>query len=183
LGPHASQICCTHHDMRYRLENLQKSARQIKELKAPPSIPYSARINPDSPDRFVIMGDREGRLVAWDTRRDHIITNIKLHHAPVLSVAYQPAGKGAYLSAGGDGQLKIRPPEGERFTIHAHDGPMFQASYSATGRYVYTVGADRTAKIWDTAQLDQKNPYPRAIMGGISSTCSPPICRRTKKCS
>jgi WD40 repeat protein len=90
------------------LKNLQKNALQIKELKAPPSIPYSARINPDVPDRFVIMGDREGRLVAWDIRRDHIITDIKLHRAPVLSVAYQPAGKGAYLSAGGDGQLKIR---------------------------------------------------------------------------
>jgi WD40 repeat protein len=43
---------------------------------------------------------------------------------------------------------------------------MFQASYSATGRYIYTVGADRPAKIWDTAQLDQKDPHPRAIMKG-----------------
>jgi WD40 repeat protein len=43
---------------------------------------------------------------------------------------------------------------------------MFQASYSATGRYVYTVGADRTAKLWDTAELDQQNPRPRAIMRG-----------------
>ena len=82
------------------LENLQKNARQIKELKAPPSIPYSARINPDFP-RFVIMGDRKGRLVAWDTRRNKIITDInKLHHNPVLSVAYQPAGKGAFECCG-----------------------------------------------------------------------------------
>src|SRR5215475_4633832 len=29
-----------------------------------------------------------------------------------------------------------------------------------------TVGADRTAKIWDTAQLDQKNPHPRSVMKG-----------------
>src|SRR5262249_32173556 len=147
------------------LENLQKNPRQIKELKAPPSIPYSARINPDFP-RFVIMGDRKGRLVAWDTRRNKIITDVKLHHAPVLSVAYQPTGKGAFLSAGGDGQLKIRLPGGERSTVHAHDGPMFQATYSATGRYIYTVGADRTAKIWNTALLDQKHPNPRAIMKG-----------------
>jgi WD40 repeat protein len=148
------------------LETLRENARPVKELKAPPSIPYSARMNPDFPNRFVIMGDRDGRLVAWDTRRDHIITNAKFHHAPVLSVAYQPAGKGAFLSAGGDGQLKIRLPGGERFTIHAHDGPMFQASYSTTGRYVYTVGADRMAKVWDTAQLAQQNPHPRAIMSG-----------------
>jgi WD40 repeat protein len=148
------------------LENLQQNARQTKELKAPPSIPYSARINPDFP-RFVIMGDRKGRLVAWDIRRNKIITDInKLHHNPVLSVAYQPAGKGTFLSAGGDGELKIRLPDGERLAVHAHDGPMFQAAYSATGKYVYTVGADRTAKIWDTAQLDQKDPHPRTIMKG-----------------
>jgi WD40 repeat protein len=148
------------------LETLRENARPVKELKARASIPYSARINPDPPNRFVLMGDREGRLVAWDTTRDHIITNVKFHHAPVLSVAYQPAGKGAFLSAGGDGQLKLRLPEGERFTIHAHDGPMFQANYSATGKYVYTVGGDRMAKVWDTAQLDQRNPHPRAIMSG-----------------
>jgi WD40 repeat protein len=83
----------------WNLENLQKKPRLIKELKAPLSIPYSARINPDLP-RFVIMGDRKGRLVAWDTKRNKTVTDIKLHHAPVLSVAYQPAGKGAFLSAG-----------------------------------------------------------------------------------
>ena len=84
----------------------------------------------------------------------------------MLSVAYQPAGNGAFLSAGGDGELKIRLPEGKRFTVHAHDGPMFQAGYSASGRHVYTVGADRTAKVWDTSQLGQQNPHPRAIMSG-----------------
>lgn len=148
------------------LENLGENARPIKELRAPQSIPYSARINPDFPDRFVIMGDRRGRLVVWDTRKDHIITNAKFHHGPVLSVAYQPSGKGAYLSAGGDGQLKIRLPQGQRFTIHAHDGPIFKAGYNATGTLVYTVGADRTAKVWDAAQLDQQNPHPRGIMRG-----------------
>ena len=61
---------------------------------------------------------------------------------------------------------RFRLPEGERLTVHAHDGAMFQASYSVTGRYLYTVGADRLAKLWDTSQLDQQNPYPRAIMKG-----------------
>src|SRR5262249_46598834 len=94
------------------LENLQKNPRQIKQLKATLSIPYSVRINPDYP-RFVIMGDRKGRLMAWDMRRNRIITDIQLHHAPVLSVAYQPDRKGAFLSAGGDGELNIRMPGGE----------------------------------------------------------------------
>jgi hypothetical protein len=148
------------------LENLRENARPLKELKAPRSIPYSARFNSDFPDRLVLMGDREGRLVAWDTRRDHIITNAKFHHGPVLSVAYQPAGKGTFLSGGGDGQLKIRLPEGKRLTVQTHNGPMFQASYSATGRRVYTVGADRTVKLWDVAQLDQQHARPQTIMSG-----------------
>ena len=148
------------------LENLRDDARPIKELRAPPSIPYSARMNPDFPNRFVIMGDREGRLIAWDTTRNRIITNAQFHHAPVLSVAYQPAGNGAFLSAGGDGELKIRLPEGKRFTVHAHDGPMFQAGYSASERHVYTVGADRTAKVWDlptrSAESSSSRNYERA---------------------
>src|SRR6516164_6053358 len=43
---------------------------------------------------------------------------------------------------------------------------MFQASYSGAGGYVFTVGADRTAKLWDTAELEQQHPHPRAIMKG-----------------
>jgi hypothetical protein len=38
----------------------------------------------------------------------------------------------------------VRLPEGRRFSIHTHNGAMFRASYSATGRLVYTVGADRS---------------------------------------
>jgi caspase domain-containing protein/WD40 domain-containing protein len=148
------------------LENLSENARPVRELKAPQSIPYSARMNPDFPDRLVIMGDREGRLVVWDTRRGRIITNAKFHRGPVLSVAYQPAGKGTFLSAGGDGQLKIRLPEGKRLTVHTHDGAMFHASYSASGRRVYTVGSDHIAKLWDAAQLDQRYPRPQSIMSG-----------------
>src|SRR5262249_47300126 len=110
------------------LESVREKARPVKELKAPRSIPYSARMNPDFPDRFVLMGDREGRLVAWDTRRDRIITNAKFHHGPVLSVAYQPSGRGTFLSGAGDGQLKIRLSEGKRLTVQTHVGAMFQAS-------------------------------------------------------
>jgi WD40 repeat protein len=141
-----------------------ESGHQVRELKVRGSIPYSARIHPNFPDRYVLMGDREGRLVAWDLKRGRIIMNAKFHDGPVLSVAYQPAGGGTFLSGGGDGQLKVRLPEGRRFSIHTHNGAMFRASYSATGRLVYTVGADRLAKIWDAARLEQQTP--QVIMEG-----------------
>jgi WD40 repeat protein len=122
---------------------------RVRELKAPGSIPYSAKMNLSLPDRFILMGDREGRVIAWDLKRNHIITNTQFHHGPVHSVAYRPNGNGTFLSGAGDGELKIRLPEGKRLSFHTHDGVMFQASYSATGRLVYTVGSDRIAKIWD----------------------------------
>jgi WD40 repeat protein len=82
----------------------------------------------------------------------------------VLSVGYQPKGGGTYLSAGGDGQLKIRQPMGERQTIQAHAGSMFQASYSGSGKLLYTVGSDRKVKIWDAAKLATSTP--RAVLEG-----------------
>jgi WD40 repeat protein len=127
------------------------SRSPVRELKAPESIPYSARINSNNPDRYVLMGDRDGHVIAWNLKRNQIITNTKFHQGPVHSVAYQPGGNGTYLSGGADGQLKIRLPGGQRLSLHPHNGVMFQASYSGSGKLVYTVGADRTARIWDAA--------------------------------
>jgi WD40 repeat protein len=141
-----------------------ESRRQVRELKVADSIPYSARMHPNLPDRYVLMGDQSGRLVAWDLKRNKIITNAKFHQGRVLSVAYQPGGRGTFLSSGGDGLVKIRLPEGKRFTLHMHDGPIFRAGYGATGKLVYTASGDRTAKIWEAARLEQQQP--RAILKG-----------------
>jgi hypothetical protein len=136
-----------------------------KELRKAGSIPYSARLNSAAPDRFVLMGDRAGRLVAWNLRRNnHIITNAKFHNGPVLSVAYQPHRLGTFLSAGGDGFLKIRYPEGKRVSLHAHDGPIFQAGYSSSGSLLYTVGMDRKIKIWDASKPG--NVRPKSVLEG-----------------
>jgi WD40 repeat protein len=91
-----------------------ESGSQLRELRVPNSIPYSARMNSASPERWVIMGDRNGFLYAWDLPKGHTITNVKLHEGPVLSVGYQPGGGGAFFSAGGDGELKVRMPMGQR---------------------------------------------------------------------
>jgi hypothetical protein len=141
-----------------------ENGRQTRELRAPNSIPYSARMNPAFPDRWVIMGDRNGFLYAWDLSQNRIITNTKLHDGPVLSVAYQPGGAGAFFSTGADGQLKIRLPMGQRFAVKAHEGPVFQAGYSETGRLLYTAGSDRKVKIWATARLQQQ--IPQTVLAG-----------------
>ncbi len=132
-----------------------EDGHQVRELSAPGAIPYSARMNSAFPEKWVIMGDRGGRLYAWDLPRNQIITNAKFHDGPVYSVGYQPGGKGAFFSGGADGLLKVRMPMGERYIVHAHTGNMYQASYSNTGSLLYTVGNDRKVKIWETAKLKQ----------------------------
>ena len=130
------------------------------------SVPYTARFNPQFPERYVLMGDKEGRLFAWDlARNDGLVVNRKFHDGPVQSVAYQPQGKGAYLSAGGDGLLKIRLPEGQRFVVRAHAGPIFAAGYNQTGSLIYTAGSDRKLKIWNPNML-KSGEDPLAVLQG-----------------
>jgi hypothetical protein len=144
--------------------NLGKKTRD--DLRVAGSVPYAARFNPLFPDRYVLMGDREGRLVAWDLARDgRLVVNAKFHDGPVQSVAYQPQGKGAYLSAGGDGLLKIRLPEGKRLDVHAHTGPIFAAGYNQSGSLIYTAGSDRKIKIWDPNKLKDRET-PLAVLQG-----------------
>jgi uncharacterized caspase-like protein len=141
-----------------------EGGKQLKELSEPDTIPYSAKMNSNNPDRWVLMGDRSGRLIAWDLKQNRVITNGIFHHGPIASVGYQPNGGGTYMTAGGDGQLKIRLPMGQRNTIQAHEGAIFQAGYSASGRLLYTVGSDRKARLWNTAKLN--GPPPQATLEG-----------------
>ena len=105
------------------------------------------------PERYVLMGDRNGFLYARDLKRNRFITHAKYHNGPVLAVSYQPNGKGTYLSAGGDGHLNIRLPEGRRIDVTADDKALFEAGYDPTGQYIYTAGKSRKIKIWDSRNI------------------------------
>jgi WD40 repeat protein len=144
-----------------------QNGRKIRDdLRMADSVPYAARFNPMLPERYVLMGDREGRLAAWDlARSDRLVVNAKFHDGPVQSVSYQPQGKGAYLSAGGDGLLKVRLPEGQRFAIHAHTGPIFAAGYNQSGNLIYTAGSDRKVKMWNASAL-RNSEEPVAVLQG-----------------
>jgi WD40 repeat protein len=143
-----------------------RSGQKVRaDLNAVGSTPYSVRFNPQFPDRYVLMGDREGRLSAWDlARSDKLVVNAKFHNGPVQSVAYQPGGKGTYLSVGADGLLKIRLPEGQRYIVNAHAGPIFAAGYNQSGKLIYTAGSDRKIKLWDSDARNRKDPV--AVLEG-----------------
>ncbi|GAF79147.1 unnamed protein product, partial [marine sediment metagenome] len=160
-----------------RFWNVTTGQKALEELQIKGAVPYSARLNPRFANRFVLMGDKAGRLYAWDLSRNRrLITNGKFHSGPVHSVAYQPGGSGTFLSAGGDGLLKARLPEGTRLTVHAHSGPIFSAGYNSNGTLVYSAGMDRRIKLWDPTTLARE--LPKAELEGhlkyvISAAVSP----------
>jgi len=177
FAPDSRTLLSAGRDGFVRFWDAQTGQRAKEELRVENTVPYSARLNPSFPNRFVLMGDKEGRLIVWDLIRNRrVVLNERFHNGPVLSVAYQPRGKGTYLSAGGDGLLKVRLPEGQRYTVHAHNGAIFAAGYNSRGTLIYSAGTDRKIKIWDPNKLDRE--YPEAVFEGhlkyiIAATISP----------
>ena len=165
FAPDSQTLLTAGRDGFLRFWDARSGQKARAELSAAGSVPYTARFNPQFPDRYVLMGDREGRLFAWDLGRgDKVVVNAKFHNGPVQSVAYQPGGKGTYLSVGADGLLKIRLPEGQRSVVNAHAGPIFAAGYNQSGNLIYTAGSDRKIKIWDPAARNRKDPV--AVLEG-----------------
>jgi len=165
FAPDSQTLLSAGRDGLVRFWNAKDGQKLRADLQVSGSVPYTARFNPAFPDRYVLMGDREGRLLAWDLARGgKVIVNAKFHNGPVQSVAYQPGGKGTYLSAGADGLLKIRLPEGQRYVANAHAGTIFAAGFNHNGNLIYTAGYDRKIKIWDPAALSRKDPL--AVLAG-----------------
>jgi WD40 repeat protein len=155
FSPDSKEIVSAGWDGAARFWSARTGKPSRPELIARGEILYSVRLNPDR--QYVLAGTKSGRLIAWNVARQTIIMNQDFHgRHPVLAVGYRPGGGGTYISAGGDGLLKMRLPEGQRQTVKAHNKVVFGAGFSSSGRWLYTVGDDRILKLWDPRQpLDQ----------------------------
>jgi WD40 repeat protein len=162
------------------LWQLETETRQGETLKFKNGSLYSGRINPYAPDRYVLLGDGSGHLHAKDIRRNKIVTDAKFHAGPVHAVAYQPKGKGTYFSAGADGLLKIRLPEGRRVVLKAHDGVIFQADFDPTGTLAYTAGYDGKIKIWDARNFSSSQTPLRVLEGHLKYVLAANMSRKDK---
>lgn len=112
--------------------------------------PFSVRFNTFSQNKYLLMGDGAGRLMAWNLDRNQIITDAPRMHARIIyDVGYQPSGKGTFFSAGADGFVRVRTPSGRRWAFDALHGAIRVAGYSPNGNIMYTAGADRRVRLWD----------------------------------
>src|SRR5262249_55730162 len=79
-------------------------------------------------------------------------------------VAWSPDGR--HLAAAGVDQ-SIRVWEAGaagaklRHAIYAHEAPVTRLAYDADGKTLYSLGEDRTAKAWDTANMVERKVYPK----------------------
>jgi WD40 repeat protein len=177
FSPDGGTLLSTGRDGTARLWRVQTGALAGEPLKIDGTPLYSGRINSALPDRFVVIGDRKGRLYAKDLKRNKLVTQAKFHSGPVHALAYQPKGKGTYFSAGADGLVKLRLPEGQRMVVKAHEGVISQADYDPTGTVAYTAGYDRKIKIWETKKAFSQTPlhvleghFKYVLAAGISRT-------------
>jgi uncharacterized caspase-like protein len=158
FSPDSTILLSAGRDGAVRFWNVSTGERAMNDLSIKKYVPYSARINLTNPNRFILMGDRDGHLVAWDLQHAaRVITDQTFHKGPVRSVGYQQGGAGTFLSGGADGSIKVRLPDGKRTSVHAHNGGVFQAGYSPSGSMIYSVGADHKIKLWNS-KLARLNP-------------------------
>jgi WD domain, G-beta repeat len=113
--------------------------------------PFSVRLNTENNNRYLIVGDGAGRFRAWNLERNTIISDApNMHSRIVYSVGYKPGGKGTFFTAGADGLVKVRNPNGHRWKFDARHGAIRVAGYTTTGEFIYTAGVDRRLRLWDS---------------------------------
>jgi WD40 repeat protein len=179
FSPDSRLLLSTGRDGTARLWRVETGQQAGEPLKMSNTALYSGRLNPSLPERFALFGGN-GYLYAKDLKRDKLVTNSKFHTGPV-TVAYRPNGRGTYLSAGGDGLLKIRRPEGQRLQLKAHTGRIFDAGFDSSGDLAYTAGYDRQIKIWNMRK-DQPTQTPIHVMEGhLKYVLAASISRTEKK--
>ena len=158
FSPDSGTLLTAGRDGALRYWDVAKPTKARRELKVAGSVPFSARINNSNPERWVVMGDERGNLVAWDNTQGRIITQGKFHEGPVHAAAYQPGGGGTYFSAGADGNIRVRLAEGQRYTVKAHEKTLRVAAYSHSGRLIYSAGDDRKVKVWPADTIQEAKP-------------------------
>ena len=123
----------------------------------------SASFSPDG-DYFV-TGSLDNAARVWSVTSGRAVAKLAgVHTAPINSVVWAPKGYGNanenYLLTASDDRTavlwRLTPMEGGRFahekvqTFEGHTGRVLDAAFFSDGKWVVTVSADQTIRVWDT---------------------------------
>lgn len=145
-------------DKRVRVLKLP-GGEQMAELPVQSGRVYGLAFSMEKPPRYVAAGDGEGEVVLWDLKRNKSVGRPKSHQGPAHAVSYYPGDTSTFLTAGGDGTIKVYSFKDGTRTIQAHRGGVFFASYVGNGDTILSAGADRTLKLWNSKGLGQVRSF------------------------
>ena len=97
FGPDNNLLITTSEDGFIRFWQIKENKELIDQaIKVPRGIvPYAGRYNPyNKKQRYMLVGDASGRLLAWELVSRRRITNRTFHNGPINAVGYQPNGAG-----------------------------------------------------------------------------------------
>jgi WD40 repeat protein len=141
-----------------------RNGREVFKLPAERfAVPYSAVAFCPSDGRYLITGNLDGTVQAWDAGTGQPIGTIGTHRREIRAVVTSRDGR-HLASASSDGEVKLwdatrlTDKQQARRILHARvPGPTSNLAFSPDGRRLATGGEENTAKVWDvqTGRLAQ----------------------------
>jgi WD40 repeat protein len=125
------------------------SGKLVEELKGHTGKIYSADFNHSG--NLVVTASADKTVRVWDTASGKQLDELKDHTDEVNRAVFSPKGD-MIATTGDDNTARIRTwPKGKTLILRGHDGPVYDVTFSADGRFLLTASQDRSARIWDTA--------------------------------
>jgi hypothetical protein len=119
---------------------------------------FDLAVTPDG--RILASASADATVKIWDIHSGHRLDTLSQPLKEQLSVDISPDGK-RVIAGGADNRLRmwqlisIDQPQINPLLLarYAHEQPIQRVRFSQDGRYLASVSADRTTKVWDAADL------------------------------
>jgi WD40 repeat protein len=123
-------------------------------------VPLAAMTFAFSPDgRRLVAGGEENTVKIWDVQTGRELWTLRGHSGDVWVTAFSPDDEGRWVaSAGEDSTVKVWDTRsGELIhNLRGHTGLVSSVAFSPDGRHLFSGSRDKTVKVWNLTQLDQR---------------------------